>query len=410
MFSHMATVILRKDREQRPYYYACFTDANGRRLKKSTGLTSRSKAQLFANKLEEAASLARQRTLTEERAREIISEIVASVHGGEGLRSFSVKKWFEHFAKIKADSQDPKTAAKYLQIKSDFLDFLGAKADRNILAITSADVRAFRDHRKQTGVTATTLNDSVTILSAYFNGALKDHVIASNPCSSIEAVKDTVTPAKRRKQPFTIEQIKALLASANDDWRGLIKTAFYTSARLENCANLRFCDLDFSSDPPLVVFPRYSKTGDEHGVPMAPALADHLLSLSKKRGQLRQTGKIIKLPTAKQDGSEFLFPSLAGRRVANLSKQFRKLMNAAGIENRKVRQGVKGQGKSAARDVLALGFHSFRRTSVSCLANLGVPEERRMLISAHADRDIHRGYTHHELKQLHKDVSGLPAL
>jgi hypothetical protein len=36
-----------------------------------------------------AATMARERTLTEERAREVISEIVASVHGGEGLRSFT---------------------------------------------------------------------------------------------------------------------------------------------------------------------------------------------------------------------------------------------------------------------------------------------------------------------------------
>src|SRR5262249_50279259 len=163
---------------------------------------------------------------------------------------------------------------KYEQIRTLFLDSLGAKADRDISAITSADVRAFRDHRKQTGVTATTLNDGLTILSAYFNGAVKDHAIASNPCSAIEPVADTVTPAKRRKQPFTVPQIKAFLNHPHDDWRGLIKPAFSPSPRLAICANLRFADLDFASDPPLVVFPRYSKHGDEHRVPMAPALAD----------------------------------------------------------------------------------------------------------------------------------------
>src|SRR5262249_47212284 len=141
-----------------PYWYCAFTDATGRRLKKSTGLTSKSKAMQMCTQWQRASDLARQRALTEERAREVISEIVASVHGGEGLRTFTVRQWFDHFRRIKADSQDPKTAVRYAQIERKFVDFIGPKADLNILAITSADVRAFRDYRKATaGLTATTL-------------------------------------------------------------------------------------------------------------------------------------------------------------------------------------------------------------------------------------------------------------
>jgi len=386
-----------------PFWYACFYDTRGKQVKRSTGLTSRSRALRMAVKLEEAARLARARTLTEERARELISEIVESVHG-EGLRSFSTRAWFEHFVKIKADSQDSKTVAKYEQIKKLFLDFLGDKADLNIVAVSSADVRGFRDQRKANGVTATTLNDNLTILSAYFNAAWRDHVISNNPCTAVEAVKDELTPAKRQKQPFTIAQVGALLKTARGDWAGLIRMAFYTGARLHNCVTLRFRNLDFTADPPLVIFERYSKHGDEHRVPMHPSLKDHLAGLVTTT----RRGKVIELPAAKRD--DFLFPSLAGCRVANLSKQFGKIMAAAGIENRKVREGVKGKGRSAARNVLALGFHSLRRTNVSCLANAGVSEERRMKLAAHATRDIHQGYTHHELAELGKDVARLPAL
>jgi len=403
----MASVVKLHPAGRSPFWFACFTDANGRRLKKSTKLTSKSKALRMAIKWQEVANEARERRLTEQRAREVISEIVQSVHGGKGLRWFTVRQWFEHFYKVKAKSSDPATAAKYAQIKREFLAFLGSRADLNVLSVTSDDARAFRDEREKTGISATTLNDSLTILSAYFNGARKAHVISDNPCLGIEAVTDTVTPARRRKQPFTVEQVKALLAAASQDWHGLIKTAFYTGARLENCANLRYRDLDFSADPPLVVFPNYSKHGDEHKVPMHPSLRD-LLSISKQRGQLRKAEKIIAFP--KKDGDSFLFPSLAQRRTANLSKEFRKLMHKARIQNWKVREGVKGKGKSTARDVWALGFHSFRRTNVSILANKGVPEERRMAITAHATRDVHEGYTHHELARLHEDVAKLPTL
>lgn len=385
--------VVKDVRGRSPFWYAVFRDATGRRLKKSTELTSKSKALQVALQYQRAADMARQRTLTEERAREVISEIVASVHGGEALRMFTVRQWFEHFAKIKAESQDAVTSAKYIQIKREFLEFLGPKADLNILAITSADVRAFRDHRKKSGITATTLNDCLTILSSYFNGAWRDHVISNNPCTAVEPVKDSVTPAKRRKQPFTIEQVKALLDHAKGDWHGLIKLAFYTGARLENCANLRFRNLDYS-EPPVIVFENYSKHGDEHTVPMHPALEDYLLRLKPKS----------------KSNDELLFASLAERRVANLSKQFRKLMTAARIKNWKVRDGVRGKGRGAARDVWALGFHSFRRTHVSMMANAGVSEEQRMAITAHATRDVHKGYTHHELEQLRKAVCVLPSL
>ena len=150
---------------------------------------------------ERAAQLARQRTLTEDRAREVVSEILASIHGGEGLRTFTVRQWFEHFRKIKADSQNPKTATRYAQIEREFLAFLGHKADLNILAVTSADVRAFRDHRKATaGLSATTLNGDITILSAIFNGAWRDHVITNNPCTAVSPVRDAVPEKKRRKK------------------------------------------------------------------------------------------------------------------------------------------------------------------------------------------------------------------
>lgn len=340
-----------------------------------------------------AADMARQRLLTEDRAREVISEILVNAYGSDGLRSFTTRQWFEHWCKIKSDSRDPGTATIYEQVKRQFLVFLGGKADQNIVSITSRDVRAFRDHRKATGVSATTLNLALTILSAYFNAAWKDHVISNNPCSPIENVKDTLSPARRQKQPFSVEQVKALLDHAKGDWSGLIRVAYYSGARLENCANLRFRNLDFNSEPSVIVFEKYSKHGDEHRVPMHPALEKFLLSLPSS-----------------EDEDAFVFPSLAGLYVTNLSRQFRLLMEEAHIKNWKVREGVRGKGKSAARDVWALGFHSLRRTNVSLLANAGVPEERRMAITAHATRDVHKGYTKHELARLHEAVSMLPTV
>jgi integrase len=378
----------RNGKKRSPFWYCAFTDATGRRLKKSTGLTSKTKAMQMCMQWQRAADLARQRALTEERAREVISEIVASVHG-EGLRTFTVRQWFDHFRRIKADSQNPKTAVRYAQIEREFCGFIGPKADLNILAITSADVRAFRDHRKATaGLSATTLNGDITILSAIFNGAWRDHIISNNPCTAVSPIKDTIPDRKRRKKPFNVEQVSALLKAAEGDWKGLILVAFYTGARLNDCANLRWRHVDLLSPIKKLTF-EVAKTGDEIQVPMHRALEDYLLSLS-----------------APKSDEVFLFPSLAGRRATNLSKQFSRLMEAARIGSPEIRK----RGQGAARSVHALSFHSLRRSFVSILASANVPEERRMELTGHVTRDIHKRYTEHQLAQLQEAITLLPSL
>ena len=98
-------------------------------MKKSTEQTSRSKAMQVCVQWQRAADMARQRTLTEQRAREVISEIITNVHGGEGLPSFTVREWFEHFSKIKADSQESKTATNTIRSRRSFWIFSARKAD-----------------------------------------------------------------------------------------------------------------------------------------------------------------------------------------------------------------------------------------------------------------------------------------
>jgi integrase len=124
-------------------------------------------------------------------------------------------------------------------------------------------------------------------------------------------------------------------------------------------------------------------------VPVHPALEDYLLTL----------------PTPRSD-EEFLFPSLAGRRSTNLSKQFSRLMEEARIDNRDIRK----RGDGAARHVRALSFHSLRHAFVSQLANANVSEEQRMELTGHTTRDIHKLYTDLKLEQLQKAVALLPTI
>jgi len=372
----------RNGRRRSPFWYACYTDATGRRMKKSTGLTARSKALEMARALQKAADEARRGALTEARARELLGEVLQSVNG-ETLRVFTVAEWFEHFVKQKRKSRADKTAARHEQMMREFIEFLGQRARLNVAAVTSRDIADFRDHRHSLGLTPTTVNLDVTVLSAAFNAAWKQGLIPVNPCAAIEPLKDK----PHRKHVFTPEQVSALVKVATGDWKGLILVAFYTGQRLGDCANLRWQDIDLVSEIKTVRF-QPIKGGGEVVTVIHPELETYLLEL----------------PTPTSD-ERFLFPTLAQRLVSPLSKHFRKLMEAARIKQIVIRERNK-----AGRSVNALSFHSLRHTYSSILANSGVPEELRMALTGHTTRAIHQRYTHHELERLRDAVALLPTL
>jgi integrase len=366
-----------------PYWYACYTDALGRRLKKSTGLTARSKALEMARTLQKAADEARRGALTEARTRELLSEVLQSVNG-EGLQIFSAEQWFDHFVKQKQKSRAAATGKRHAQTMREFMAFLGHRAKLNIAAITSRDVASFRDRRHALGLAPATVNVDVAILSAAFNAALRQGHVLVNPCLAIEALKNK----PQRKGVFTPEQVSALLKTAEGDWRGLILLAFYSGQRLLDCATLRWRSIDLVSEIKTIRF-AVRKTGAEVVTVVHPSLEDYLLSL----------------PAAKSD-DEYIFPTLAEHTASVLSHRFAELMEQAHIERGVIRKRT----TQGSRSVSTLSFHSLRHSFSSILANAGVSEERRMALTGHSTRDMHQKYTHHQLEQLRDAISLLPRL
>src|SRR5713101_7285961 len=241
----MATSWVVKDsRKRSPYWYGCYTDATGRRLKKSTKQTAKSKAQEVARTLQKASDEARRGALTEARTRDLLSEILQSVNGGTGLRVFTVKQWLELFVKGKRKSKSAATAARHEQTMQMFVEFLGPRADLNIAAVTSKDVSDFRDQRQSLGLAPATLNLDVAILSSAFNSCWRQGLISVNPCLAIEPLKNK----PQRKGVFSKEQVAAIVKVAQGDWRGLILVGFYTGQRLGDCARLRWSNVDLVSE------------------------------------------------------------------------------------------------------------------------------------------------------------------
>jgi integrase len=78
-------------------------------------------------------------------------------------------------------------------------------------------------------------------------------------------------------------------------------------------------------------------------------------------------------------------------------------MSAAGID------AQRGPGLGIRR-FAKLSFHSLRHSFNSALANAGVSQETRMMMTGHASAGVNGDYTHLELPKLKAAVDKLPGL
>jgi len=377
---------LHKDpRGKSPFWYCAYRLPNGKRTFRSTKLTDRKAADEFCRRLEYASHESEAGRLTETRARELISEIVEHATG-EPLRNYTVEGWLQEWLQGKKATKAEGTFLKYKNAINGFLASIGNRAKFNVNQIAPRDVLRFRDAQILDGKNPSTANDQVKIVRMAFTSARKLGYVTHNPAEAVEMLTEDAEPAK---QPFDIDQVKALLRAATGDWRGAIMVALYTGARLQDVANMRWESVDLQNK--WLAF-RVGKTKQRIKLPLHEALYDFLLELP-----------------APDNGKAFLFLSLAGKGTggrSGLSMAFARIMERAKVRGEVARE----RSGEAGRTVNSLSFHSFRHTLTSIMANAGVPVEVRQKFTGHASAEMNQHYTHHEIETLRAAVEKLPTL
>jgi integrase len=317
---------IQKDpRSQQGVWYAAYRRADGSRAFRSTKTRIRREAQVIADAWEAAEREAARGELTRGRVQEILSETLARVGLGDFER-ISVKSWLKDWLEAKNGTAAASSLKAYSQAVREFLEFLGPQGQRRSLeSITERDIERFVRQLVESGRSPVTVNKLVRkYLSAPFEKARKTGKIKYNPVHGTAPLKTETLP----KEPFTPEQVSALLRVAQPDWQGAILFAYGTGARLGDVANLKWSDLDVANG--VVVF-REGKTNSQAVIGLHPDFLDWL-SIYPCPGPLT--------PDAP------LFPSLAGKAVKGehgLSNTFIKLMEQAGIEKRLLRAAEGGR-------------------------------------------------------------------
>jgi integrase len=392
---HMASVhkIQRSEGNSSKFFYARFRGSDGTDYCKSTKKTKRAEALVVAMEFER---MARGHT-TESHYRRVASELFERT-AGRPLNFHSAGEWLDEWLRNTKPTVQPRTYERYEGTIKDFREFLGDRTSAPLAAITPEEVISYRDTLIARGLASSTVNLAVRkTLGAPFEAARRLGYITVNPCAAVKSVKDSVPKSKARRQPFTAQQIEALLDTSRDErwkdtgWEGAILCGMTTALRLGDIVDMRWGRIDL--DTKTLTTPT-KKTGDELTIPLHPSFTAWLG---------KQTRGIGNAP---------VFSKLQGKKIGGangLSRKFKKLMEDAGVFGEIIRRGGtndqrKKNHTSAGRTVSTLSFHSLRHTATSLMANAGVAADTRKAITGHRDDRVHENYTHHQIEKLREAV------
>jgi integrase len=367
------------------FWYACFTMPSGQRMQRSTKTMNKREALKLAEEYEE---LTRHR-ITEAQARRVVTDLYRSLSGRElaktSVRAF-LKQWIESRESTVTDS----TMSAYRETVAKFNEFLGDRADSDIVYVTTQDFFKFRDYVSE-NVSSSTANHKFKMIRSAFQQAWREGYIEDNPAARVSPLK---VKDKIDRRAFTLGELKRLLAAATGEWEGIILVGVYTGQRLGDIATLTWRNIDLESKTLSLTT---GKTGRRQILPLASPL--------------------IKWITRQQPNSadSSLFPEShetvlrASGRVGTLSNRFSSIMANAGlIEKQSHRKRASGAGRSGRRAASEITFHSLRHTATSLMKNAGISPAIVQEFVGHDSKAVSQNYTHIDTESLRIAADALP--
>lgn len=344
-------------------------------------------AQRIADHFEEAARAARAGQLTERQARKVISEIYAKSNQ-DALSSSTIRDFCRAWLQRKELESNGRTAERYKTAIEHFLDFMGARANRDLAHLSAKEITQLRDHLAQ-ALSPSSANFTVKVVRAALNQARRDGLTDTNEASRVSLLQNG---QKLQRRPFTTDELKAVLDVADEEWRGMILVGLYTGLRIGDIAVLTWGHVDLKHEEVSVAT---QKTGRRQVIPLAGPVMRHLSGI----------------PTHGDPNSP-LFPRAAACRGRNrhggaLSNQFYDILVKAGLAQKRDHKG-KGKGRDAKRQLNVLSFHSLRHTATSMLKNAGVSDVVARDIIGHDSEAVSQNYTHIDVATKRAAIAKLP--
>ncbi len=364
------------------FWTACYTDRDGRQVKRSTKQTDKKKAMLIAVEYERLEFLARKTAVSTRQMQKVLNDMLEKTNE-ETIVTPTAEKYLHDWLNSVETKKSAGTYERYKHTVDLFLKSLGAAAKSPITSVSSSHIEDFLNSRLKDGVAPKTAVVDIKTLNVALHRAERYSVILKNPVTAVEMPK--VESSER--DIFTPKQVATLLDTVGykSEWFTLILLGYFTGQRLGDCATLGWKQVDMKSR---VIHFKQEKTGKKVTVPMTDDLEEHLQFLSE----------FIE--------SKYVCPELAERGIGGahgLSESFGRIVKRAKIDS----QRIKGKGKIHFN---RLTFHSLRHSFNTTMAEAGVAQEIRMRLTGHSSLEMNARYTHTSIKPLEEAISKLPQL
>ena len=377
-------------RENSSHWYAAFRGADNRRMKVSTKLTDRKKALAFANTLEKAANDSKAGLLTESVARKMIAESY-EIGANRSMNFSTAKDWLLNWLDEKKQTRRDGTFIRYKSATLAFVQSLEKRSGLDIKHIDVRDAQKFRKALIATGKRNKSVNMDCKAVSTAFNHAIRMGMIDRNPFHGLDKLDEDISV----KKPFTHKQAEKILSLCEGEWKGLCLVAYYTGMRISDITSLTWGNLNLDNDVPHLQFSEIKKQNKHKRdiiIPLSKSLLEYFFSL--KHGKAK----------------EFIFAESSKHSTGGnkgLSQIFKRILKKAGIVENLYEKQAKG---SAARNISPYGFHSFRHTFKTELANSGVHSDVRDVLTGHARPSVAEAYVHRNVSVLKEAVDQLKAV
>lgn len=318
----------------------------------------------------------------------MISELHRTITGTDLVQT-TVRSFFKDWLERKAPEIAPSTHAFYRGAASKFIEFLKSSADADLTEISREHILGFRNELSRL-LAPKTVNHLVKFLRMVFRAAKRDALVSDDPTEFVDTVRQK---QKAERRPFAIEELRAVLAVADTEWRGMILFGLYTGQRLSDIASLTWDNVDLVREELRLVT---RKTGKRLILPIASPLLRHLENA-----------------TTPDDPSAPLHPRAhlivhAQRKTGHLSNQFADLLAQAGLRQKQAHRKTHGEGRGQGSAQHGLSFHCLRHTAVTLLKEAGVPAAVVMELVGHDSEQMSAHYTHVGNEALKKATDSFP--
>jgi integrase len=351
---------------------------DGNLHRKSTGYTSKAKAQEVLQEYKTLESL--------RGSRKLLDQFVGILTGEKKVCPSAagyIDSWYEgKRAEVRAS-----THKTYRLPVSELKEFL---AGRGIETLEDITPRALADYLSSCAerVGRSAVHRRRQLIRQVLSLAKRERVISEDPSEGLK-LPGRKSETKKTRRPFSTDELNLILEHCDPFWRFMVIGGFTTGLRMGDLISLTGKGIDVRG---MVAHCTTIKTGATVTIPISKQFTDTF------KDQISGQGAIftVQLELYIEKGA---WP---------FSDRFAKILRFAGLTE-KPRRGVRdGKGGSRRRVVNEISFHSLRHTFISFLQSAGVAESITSGMVGHSTVEMTRAYTTIPTETLRRAVGNLP--